>query len=190
MKEILFLHGMASSGKSDIVDYLRKYLPDMKVWAPDLSIDPQIAFPQIDSFLKEHSIDLLIGHSLGGFMAQKYRGIPKILLNPSLGMTYMYLFQGDNKYKSVRENGIQIWHVDKRMCQQYKEMERTEFDDLTKEEDELTVGMFGRYDFMTRMSAHWFRQHYTHRHFMPGWHNPPEVAIRDYVVKEVRRLLA
>ncbi|MBR4713419.1 MAG: alpha/beta fold hydrolase [Paludibacteraceae bacterium] len=186
---ILFLHGMASSHESATAEFIRKYLPEATVWAPDLSIDPEKAFPQIDRFLAEYQVDLIIGHSLGGFMAQKYRGRKKILLNPSLGMTYMYMFQGDNKYKEGRADGNQIWHVDKRMCDIYKDMERKQYDNLTPEEDALTIGMFGRKDFMTRMAAHWFKQHYSNRIFMPGGHYPPEESIRDYVVPQIRSFL-
>lgn len=187
--DILFLHGMASSHTSETAALIRKYMPESTVHVPDLSIDPQIAFPQIERFLAEHHIDLIIGHSLGGFMAQKFRGRKKILLNPSLGMSYMYLFQGDNKYKEVRADGNQIWHVERRMCRQYKEMQRVQYDHLTPEEDALTIGMFGRMDFMTRMAAHWFKQHYSHRIFMPGGHYPPEESIRDYVVPQIRQFV-
>lgn len=187
--EILFLHGMASSHESQTAEFIRKYLPEATVHVPDLSIDPAIAFPQIERYLEEHPIDLIIGHSLGGFMAQKFRGRKKILLNPSLGMSYMYLFQGDNKYKEGRADGNQIWHVEKRMCRQYKKMQKTQYDDLTEEEDRLTVGIFGRVDFMTRMAAHWFKQHYSQRIFMPGGHYPPESSIRDFVVPKIREML-
>lgn len=187
--EILFLHGMASSHASQTAAWIQQYLPESTVHVPDLSIDPNIAFPQIETYLAEHPIDLIIGHSLGGFMAQKFRGRKKILLNPSLGMSYMYLFQGDNKYKEPRTDGNQIWHVEKHMCRTYKAMQKVQYDDLTAEEDALTIGIFGKRDFMTRMAAHWFKQHYSHRVFMPGGHYPPESSIRDYVVPQIRQFL-
>jgi predicted esterase YcpF (UPF0227 family) len=59
---------------------------------PDLSIDPEIAFPQIQKILDENKVDFIVGHSLGGFMAQKFRGYKKILLNPSLGVSFFRLF--------------------------------------------------------------------------------------------------
>lgn len=186
---ILFLHGMASSHASPIATYLREYMPEATVWAPDLSIDPERAFPQIERFLAEYQIDLIVGHSLGGFMAQKLRGRKKVLLNPSLGMDYLYLFIGDNKYKEERADGVQTWHVERRMCDTYKEMERTQYDNLTPEEDAMTVGIFGKRDLLTRMASHWFKKHYSQWLAMPGGHYPPEEAIRDYVVPEIRRLL-
>ena len=188
--EILFLHGMASSHDCSIALDMQKHMPESKVWAPDLSIDPDKAMPQIEEFLASHNIDVIVGHSLGGFMAQKLRGRKKILLNPSLGMSYMYLFVGDNKYKGQRYDGNQIWHVEKSMCRRYKEMQRTQYDNLTPEEDRLTIGLFGKWDFMTRMAAHWFKQHYTDRRFIPGTHYPSEATVRDYVVPVIKELAA
>ena len=185
---ILFLHGMASSHESPIAASIRKHIPDATVWTPDLSINPAVAFPQIDEFLATHDVDVIVGHSLGGFMAQKYRGRRKVLINPSLGMTYMYLFQGDNKYKEKRNDGNQIWHVDKSMCKTYKEMENKQYDNLTDDELRLTVGVFGKGDIMTRLSAHRFAKHYSNRVFMPGGHYPSDDAVRNYVVPAILSL--
>lgn len=185
---ILYLHGMASSHDSETARFIQKNMPEDNVIVPDLSIDPEIAFKQIDKILETEKIDIIIGHSLGGFMAQKYRGRKKILLNPSLGMSYMNLFVGDNKYKGARYDGIQTWHVDKRMCRQYKEMEKTEFDNITPEEDHMTIGLFGRCDFMTRLAAHRFKKHYTDRRLIPGWHYPTEDTIKEHVVPALREL--
>lgn len=185
---ILYLHGMASSYACPIAQSIQRFLPTSRVIVPDLSIDPAIAFPQIDQILKEEKIDLIIGHSLGGFMAQKYRGYKKILINPSLGMSYMYLFRGDNRYKQPRKDGKGIWHVTTRMCQQYKEMEASEYDNLTEAEDNLTKGCFGRSDLFTRLSAHRFKKHYSHRIMMPGGHYPTAETVRDYIIPTIQAM--
>lgn len=185
---ILYLHGMASSHACPIAQSIQRFLPASRVIVPDLSIDPAIAFPQIDQILKEEKIDLIIGHSLGGFMAQKYRGYKKILINPSLGMSYMYLFRGDNRYKQPRKDGKGIWHVTTRMCQQYKEMEASEYENLTEAEDNLTKGCFGRSDLFTRLSAHRFKKHYSHRIMMPGGHYPTAETVRDYIIPTIRTM--
>jgi len=185
---ILYLHGMASSHACPIAKSIQEFLPEDRVIVPDLSINPFVAFPQIDKILEEEKVDLIIGHSLGGFMAQKYRGYKKILINPSLGMSYMYLFRGDNRYKQARKDGNNIWHVTTEMCQQYKKLEAEEYKDLTEAEDNLTKGCFGRSDLFTRLSAHRFKKHYSHRIMMPGGHFPTKDTIRDYIIPTIRTM--
>lgn len=183
---ILYLHGMASSHACPIAQCIQQFLPHDRVIVPDLSIDPAIAFPKIEKILVDEQVDIIIGHSLGGFMAQKFRNYRKILINPSLGMSYMYLFRGDNRYKQARLDGNGIWHVTTRMCRQYKAMETVEFDNLSNEEDALTTGCFGRSDLFTRLSAHRFKQHYSHRIMIPGGHYPSPDTIRDYIIPIIR----
>jgi len=185
---ILYLHGMASSHACPIAKSIQELLPTDRVIVPDLSIDPDKAFPQIDKILKEEQVDLIVGHSLGGFMAQKYRGYKKILINPSLGMSYMYLFRGDNRYKQPRQDGNNTWHVTTQMCRKYKQMEATEYDNLTEAEDNLTRGCFGRSDLFTRLSAHRFKKHYSHRIMIPGGHYPNADTIRDYIIPTIRAM--
>lgn len=185
---ILYLHGMASSHACPIAQCIKEFLPEDRIIVPDISINPAIAFPQIDKILQEEKVDLIVGHSLGGFMAQKYRGYKKILINPSLGMSYMYLFRGDNRYKQPRLDGINIWHVTTEMCRRYKQMEATEYDNLTPIEDAMTKGIFGRSDLFTRISAHRFKKHYTHRIMMPGGHYPSRETIRDYIIPTIRTM--
>lgn len=176
---------MASSHSCPIAQSIQESLPKVRMIIPDLSIDPEIAFPQIDKILKEEEVDLIIGHSLGGFMAQKYRGYRKILINPSLGMSYMYFFRGDNRYKQPRHDGNNLWHVTTRMCKQYKEKEAVEFDNLTQEEDNLTKGCFGKWDLFTRYSAMRFKTHYSHCIMMPGGHYPTAQIIRKYIIPTI-----
>ncbi len=189
MTKILYLHGMASSHESNTAAYIRKYMPNVEVIAPDLSIDPSIAFPQIKKILDEQKIDVIVGHSLGGFMAQKFRGYNKVLINPSLGVSYFKLLKGTNHYKHNRYDGVQTWFVDDRICHEYKTMETTQYDGLTADEDNITIGMFAWWDVVTRMSAHWFKQHYTHRRFMPGLHFPSEKMVQNYIVPAICDLL-
>lgn len=188
MITVLFLHGMASSHECYIPATIQQCMPDAKVLTPDLSVDPSVAFPQIKEILAKQKVDVIIGHSLGGFMAQKFRGYRKILLNPSLGVSYFRLFMGNNKYKQSRYDGKKFWYIDDRICREYKALEKTEYDGLTKEEDDMTIGIFGRWDIMTRMSSCWFLQHYSHRIMIPGTHYPSNDSIRDYVVPAIRKL--
>lgn len=186
---ILYLHGMASSHLSETAAYLRKYLPEHRIVVPDLSIDPAISFSLIDRLIREEKIDLLVGHSLGGFMAQKYTGMKKVLVNPCLGTSFFRLFLGRNRYKHSRYDGIPFYVVTPAICAAYKRMERAQFDSLTSVDDDRTIGLFARYDLYTRLSAHRFKRHYTHRRLIAGRHFPTEATVRDFIVPAIRVLL-
>lgn len=83
---LLYIHGFASSGKSNKGTVLRRHFP--RVCAPSLSHIPDLA---VDTL--EQSIDLLggrcvlVGSSLGGFYARYLaarHGLPAVLVNPAL----------------------------------------------------------------------------------------------------------
>ncbi|MDO4462444.1 MAG: alpha/beta hydrolase [Bacteroidia bacterium] len=189
MKSILFIHGMAEGTHSLLAKNIRKHLPEgYTLYSPDLYIDPSKSFEKIDQYIKEYNIDILIGHSLGGFMAQKYREMPKILLNPSLGMSYGFLCRFNMPYKNMREDGLKTFRFTTSQCYEYKVMEKTEFDGITERELDVTIGVFGKRDILTRLSAHRFKKHYRHRCMIPGTHFPTEEIIRDYVVPEILKL--
>lgn len=186
MVNVLFLHGMAEGTRSLLAQNIRKHLPEgYTLYSPDLFIDPDKSFEVIDRYIKEYSIDIIVGHSLGGFMAQKYREMPKVLLNPSLGMSYGYLCRFDMPYKDMRDDGLKKFRFTTPQCKKYKAMERTEFDGITERELEVTIGLFGKRDILTRLSAHRFKKRYRHRQLIPGTHFPNEMTIRDYVVPAI-----
>jgi predicted esterase YcpF (UPF0227 family) len=192
---ILYLHGMASSHESHIGNALRACLPQHRVLIPDTSIDPSATMRLIDDLMHREHVDLIVGHSLGGFIAQKYTGVKKILLNPSLGTSFMYLFLGKNRYKHARQDGQQTYSVTRALCHQYRQMELAQYaaiDDsrLHAAEDACTIGLFARHDLFTRLSAHRFAQHYTDHRFISGSHYPTLPTVRDEIAPIVEELLA
>lgn len=186
MINVLFLHGMAEGTHSKLAKHIRKHLPEgYTLYSPDLFIDPDKSFAVIDRCIEENKIDIIVGHSLGGFMAQKYREMPKVLLNPSLGMSYGYVCRFKMPYKDMREDGLTHFQFTMPQCRKYKAMEKVEFDGITQRELDVTIGLFGKRDILTRLSAHRYKQRYIHRQLIPGTHFPDENTIRDYVVPAI-----
>ena len=186
---VLYLHGMASSHESEIGNAIKKYMPDVDVLIPDISVNPDIAFPQIDKVLAEQKVDVIVGHSLGGFMAQKYRGYKKVMVNPCFGTMFFRLFRGKNKYKHARFDGCPYFVVTDEICRKYRQLEHTQFDDIDEWEKVITVGCFANWDLYTRLACRWFKRHYKRCVEMPGSHFPKEEIVRNFVVPEIRRLL-
>ena len=177
---------MASSHESHIAAHLRRCLPQHHILVPDTSIDPDETMALVTRMIHDEHIDLIIGHSLGGFIAQKFTGVKKVLINPSLGMCYMYLFIGTNRYKHRRHDGVQTFSVTRDLCHRYRRMQAAQYEHL---DSDMTIGLFARYDLFTRLSAFRFSKHYTDRRFISGMHYPSLRTVRDEIAPVVEELL-
>ena len=71
MKTILYIHGLSSSGASGTARHLQALLPDMRVIAPDLPIDPDEALAMLRDLVATERPDIVIGTSMGGMFAQQ-----------------------------------------------------------------------------------------------------------------------
>nr|CRY95309.1 hypothetical protein [uncultured prokaryote] len=82
---IVYLHGLSSSGNSNTASKLRELLPDDNVITPDIPVEPDKALTLIHSIVdrlpKEDT--LIIGTSMGAMYAQQISGYRRILVNPA-----------------------------------------------------------------------------------------------------------
>lgn len=146
--KILYVHGFASSGNSGTVMALRRHLPECRVIAPDLPVDPFEALELLRSIVEEEKPAIVIGTSMGGMYTQQLWGVPRIVVNPSFEMSRTLLFgkMGRNKYMNKRKDGATEFRVDKALVERFKLMEKSQFDGITPEEKKLVVGLFGDKD--------------------------------------------
>lgn len=83
---ILYLHGLMSTNKSQKTEWLKE---THSVFNPALNYkeDSKTIFNDLELLCKQHEIDLVIGSSMGGYLAyhlsQKFN-IPSLLFNPAL----------------------------------------------------------------------------------------------------------
>ncbi len=155
MKKILYLHGFASSGASGTVGLLRHELwekapPDRRatIVAPDIPLDPFVAFPMLEALAYNEMPDLIIGTSMGGWYAQMLHGFTRICVNPSFWLSKKYdiLFVGRHKWMNRRKDGETEFHVTKETIAHYQEMEARQFDGVTDDDRTLCHGLFGDKD--------------------------------------------
>lgn len=155
MKKILYLHGFASSGASGTVGLLRRELwekapPDRRatVVAPDIPLDPAVAFPMLEALAYDEMPDLIVGTSMGGWYAQMLHGFPRICVNPCFWLSRKYdiLFVGKHKWMNRRKDGETEFHVTKETIAHYQEMEARQFDGVTDDDRTLCHGLFGNAD--------------------------------------------
>jgi esterase/lipase len=84
MKKVLYLHGLESKQGGPKVDFLAK---EFCVYAPEMDYKDPTIQNQLDFVMRQLQPDLIIGSSMGGYvadiLAQKY-GISAILFNPAV----------------------------------------------------------------------------------------------------------
>lgn len=89
--KILYIHGLNSNGNSRTATTLRQLLGDIAiVFSPIFSSNVESFnvmkqnIRQAWSFVNANEINLIIGSSMGGFIASNLMSMPKILINPCL----------------------------------------------------------------------------------------------------------
>lgn len=84
-KIVLYIHGMGGGGDSRIPSILREHIgPGVSVIVRTYSFDPEIAWGQISSWTDELRPSLVVGESLGSLNAIRIKGVPHVLVSPSL----------------------------------------------------------------------------------------------------------
>lgn len=81
-KVILYIHGMGGGGDSRIPSILNGHIGGVVVRTYDF--DPERAGRQISAWVDELKPSLIIGESLGSLNAIRIKGLPHILVSPSL----------------------------------------------------------------------------------------------------------
>ena len=148
-KTVLYCHGFGSSGQSGTVTRLRSVMPQSRVIAPDLPVDPHKAITLLRTICEQEQPDLIIGTSMGGMYAEQLRGFDRICINPALeiaetmkahGMT------GTQQFQNPRQDGQQEFYVDKALVKAYREVSEGRFEGLTPEDSRRVYGLFGDRD--------------------------------------------
>jgi len=88
MVNVLYIHGMGGGGDSRIPSLLRDRFRmcgyDINVIIHTYDFDPESASVQIAGWVEEYRPSLVVGESLGSIHAIRIKGIPHILVSPSL----------------------------------------------------------------------------------------------------------
>lgn len=180
--KILYVHGLSSSGSSGTSKTLRKLLPEAVVYSPDLPIEPQEALELLEKIVQDKHVDLVIGTSMGGMFAQKLRGYPKILVNPSFHVSEsMRKRIGVNSFFSPREDGKKEYEITEELCARYEQMEKCQFENLSEDDINKTIGLFGTED-TTVNNMDEYKRYYLHCHTFAGGHRLNETIIQKVIL--------
>ena len=187
-KTVLYCHGFGSSGQSGTVTRLREVMPNARVIAPDLPVDPHEAIALLHHTCETEKPDLIIGTSMGGMYAEQLRGFDRICINPALeiaetmrthGMT------GTQQFQNPRQDGVQEFYVDKALVKAYREVSEQRFVGLTPEDERRVYGLFGdKDDLVDTMGI--FCQHYSQATNFHGEHRMDDKSYMHSVVPVIR----
>lgn len=83
-KNVLYIHGMGGGGDSRIPAILSEHITGCNVIVRTYDFDPEVAWQQIQSWTEELKPTVVVGESLGSLNAIRIKGVPHILVSPSL----------------------------------------------------------------------------------------------------------
>ena len=85
MIKALYIHGLGSSSDSSTGKYFASLnSDDIVFYHPSFSFSPKKAIKEINDFIKDHNIDIVVGSSLGGFYALLSDAKYGVVINPAL----------------------------------------------------------------------------------------------------------
>lgn len=163
MKKVLYLHGFASAGSTGTATTMRNLLygRDVSVVSPDIPVLPLEAQQMLSSFVQTELPDLIVATSMGAMYAEQLRGIPRILVNPSFHMARLLTFRGMGRreFRNKRQDGARDFKVDKELIQQFQQVEKSSFKDITPQDKKFVWGLFGTQDKLVNCQSD-FRKNY------------------------------
>ena len=187
-KTLLYCHGFGSSGQSGTVTRLRTVMPNAKVIAPDLPVDPHEAIALLHRICDKEHPDLIIGTSMGGMYAEQLRGFDRICVNPALeiaetmkehGMT------GTQQFQNPLLDGVQEFYVDKALVKSYRDVSEQRFVGLTDEDRQHVWGLFGDKDDLVD-TFDMFCEHYPKATHFHGEHRMDDKSYMHSVMPVIR----
>lgn len=194
MPTVLYIHGFASAGSSGTAIVMRNllYHHGVQVVSPDVPTSPLEAQKMLHELVGQLHPDLIVGTSMGAMYAEQLHGYPRILVNPSFHMARTIMFHGMGRmeFRNKREDGAKDFKVDKEMIQEFKQVEKDNFQDITNEEKQLVWGIFGTQDKLVNCQAD-FRKHYgaAQMRLFEGGHYLNDHVLSREVMPLVNKLL-
>ena len=177
---IVYLHGLSSSGQSNTANKLRALFPDDNIIAPDLPVNPNEALNLITDILQKLSVDdtIVIGSSMGAMFAHQQAPFRRLLINPAFHVSEMLQ---DNlgktlSFYSQRQDGIREFTVTEKLCSLYKQVEEEQFEYGPDSEWQDVVGIFGLQDNLVDCKDE-FTEYYSIYHEFAGGHRLTDTDI-------------
>lgn len=193
-QKVLYIHGFASAGSTGTAMQMRNHLYPygVSVLSPDVPTSPLEAQKMLQQMVDAEHPDLIVATSMGAMYAEQLIGFPRILVNPSFHMARLLTFRGLGKreFRNKRQDGAKDFKVDKVMIQEFQQVEKTSFKNISANEKELVWGIFGTEDKLVNCQAD-FKKQYGTGHFLlfEGEHYLNDKVLSRTVMPLVEQLL-
>ena len=189
-KTIMYVHGFGSAASTNTVKVLQTLLPQARVIAEDIPINPEEAMAMLRGMVEREKPDLIIGTSMGGMYTEMLRGVDRIVVNPAFQMgdtMSEHGMTGKQVFQNPRKDGVQEFIVTKAMVKEYREMTTHCFEDMTDDDRARVWGLFGDAD-PTVHTFDLFHSHYPQAIHFHGEHRLTEKVIMHYLLPLVRHI--
>ncbi len=208
-KVILYIHGMGGGGDSRIPSILKEHFDktgECETVVRTYSFDPETAAGQIASWVEELKPSLIVGESLGSLNAIKIKGLPHILVSPSLNaplyfgyLAFLALIPGvtwllDTIYKP-KAGDRQRLHFTFRTMRKYRSLRREALRNSPKAGGKDSFfAFFGTRDHYRRsgiVSIRTYRKHFGNSYSIyDGTHFMEEEYVRSMLIPRITETLS
>lgn len=191
-RQVVYLHGLSSSGQSSTAQRLRRTLAKHEVISPDIPVQPEVAITELKrlaTLLRPDAI--IVGTSMGGMFAQLFRGFNRILINPSFHPS-VHLSENIGKrlpFHNLRVDGAKDFEVSAKLVKKYEKLEEKQFDPkfgiIGKNPDrpELVSAFFGTQDRVVNCKDEYLSHYGDATDFEGGHRLDPNTTIELIVPK-------
>ena len=188
MKNIVYFHGLSSSGNSNTGFQLRQLFPDANVLTPDIPVYPSEALPKLRQLLEEldPKDTVVIGTSMGGMYAQQMQGYNRIIVNPAFHVSnHLKKELGKSlRFFSPREDGAAEFLVTEELINDFLDMEARQFDKTGEDASAL----FGTKDTTVNCKEEYLKYYSDYRDF-EGEHRLTPENVETVVAPLIREKL-
>lgn len=187
-KTIMYVHGFGSSAQSGTVSRLSEMLPNARVIAEDIPIDPHEGIAMLREMAEREQPHLIVGTSMGGMYAEMLYGFDRIVVNPAFKIAdtmQAHGMIGKQTFLNPRKDGVQEFMMTKAMCKDYKAVAEQCFSQVTAEEQGRVWGLFGDEDPLVD-TCDLFREHYPQAISFHGEHRMNDKVFVNSVIPVIR----
>ena len=212
---VLYIHGMGGGGDSRIPGILRDRIRPLVLGEREIkvnvivrtySFDPETAREQIAGWLDELSPVLIAGESLGSLNAIRIKGLPHVLVSPSLNaplylgyMAFLALVPGvtallDRIYRP-KEGDRQRLHFNFRTLRKYRQLRREALAcSPYRGGTDYFYAFFGENDHYRKsgiVSIHTWKRYFGKESFSiyPGTHFMEEEFVESLLIPKITELI-
>ena len=190
MQNIVYFHGLSSSGNSGTGKHLKQLFPNENVITPDIPVSPKEALPFLKNLVSNLESDntIIIGTSMGGMYAQQMTGFRRILVNPAFHVSNTLKKSiGENlPFFSPRQDGAIRFKITDRLVDEFEEMEAKQFDNAIDPEN--VIALFGSRDTTVNCKDEYLNYYKDYIDF-DGEHRLTDKNIEEIIVPLIKEKL-